>query len=306
VDKELHVALLGRFEVMWDGQPVAGFEHAKARELFSFLLLHRDKPSSREIVANYLWGGHYTTEVSKKYLRKALWQLNECMSHCSDDIRHNLVVADAHWIELKSIDSLWLDVAFIDEAYAAVRGVPGAQIDVETACVLKRVVDLYRGDLLEGEYQEWSFHDLVRYRQVVMILLDKLMDHTMAKGEFESTLEFGERILRHDAAREFTHLKLMRAYYALGDRTAAIRQYNRCCGNLREQLDVRPSHEAVALIEQIRTDEVTELSLVQGRNRDRAGRVADRTRGGGLELVLSRPGLTVDERDRFSRLVVGG
>ena len=305
MDKYLHVALLGRFEVMWDGQPVAGFEHAKARELFSYLLLHRDKPNSREIVASFLWGGHYTTEVSKKYLRKTLWQLNECMSHCSDDIRHNLIQTDANWIELKSIESLWLDVAFIDDAYAAVRGVPGAQIDIETACVLKRVVDLYRGELLEGEYQEWSFYDLVRYRQVVLILLDKLMDHTMAKGELESTLEFGERVLRHDAAREFTHLKLMRAYYALGDRTAAIRQYNRCCEILREELDVGPSHEAASLIEQIKADEVTELSLIPGGNRNGTAQQGNAVRGGGLELVHSGSGLTADERARFSRLVVG-
>ena len=94
----LHVTLLGRFEATWDGTPLTGFGHAKARELFSYLLLNRDKPNSRESIASVLWGEHYTTEVSKKYLRKALWQLNDCLSECSAEVRRELITADPSWI----------------------------------------------------------------------------------------------------------------------------------------------------------------------------------------------------------------
>jgi DNA-binding SARP family transcriptional activator len=301
----LRVSLLGRFEAKWEGRPVPGFEHAKARELFSYLLLRRDKPNSREIIANYLWGGHYTTEVSKKYLRKALWQLNECLSHCSKEIQNDLIAVDANWLELRSIDSLWLDVAFLDDGYAAVKGMAGARLDEETAHVLANIVALYDGELLEGQYQEWSFYDLVRYRQVVLILLDKLMDYAMSRHEFESALEFGEQVLRHDAAREFTHIKLMRAYYALGDRTAAIRQYRLCCDILREELNVGPSHEASTLFEKIRRDEVGDLSLVR-RDDSTHGVPVETPPRNGLELVVPTTGFSEEQRRRFSRLAADG
>ncbi|MGA7306766.1 MAG: BTAD domain-containing putative transcriptional regulator [Rhodothermales bacterium] len=303
MDDILQVTLLGRFEATWNGQPVAGFEHAKARELFSYLLLHREKPNSRELIASSLWGGHYTTEVSKKYLRKALWQLNECLAGCSEEIRNDLIVADANWLELKMIDPLWLDVAFVDNAYAAVKGLPGFRINKETADVISNVVDLYRGDLLEGEYQEWSFYDNVRYRQAVLILLDKLMDYSLAHGEYESTLQYGERVLRCDPAREFTHLKLMRAYYELGDRTGAIHQFNRCRQVLHDELDVNPSHEAVKLFELIRNDEASEMSLIPGGGaRDGEGRGGS---GSGLELVVGGSNLTSEQEQQLQRLIAG-
>jgi len=285
----LHVTLLGRFEATWEAQPLEGFAHAKARELFCFLLLNRDKPNSRESVASLLWGDHYTTEVSKKYLRKALWQLNESLSGCSEEIRNGLIVADTNWIELKSVDSLWLDVAIVDQAYAAVKGVPGSGFNPRTASVLSHVVDLYRGELLEGEFQEWSFYDLARYRKITLILLDKLMDYSMARGEYETTLEYGEQVLRYDPAREFTHLKLMRAYYGLGDRTGAIRQFNRCRQILRDELDIEPSNEAITLYEKVRADEVVEMSLISGADQEGVDQEALQTCAAGLRLVDPPP-----------------
>ena len=296
----LRVTLLGRFEATWDGQPVAGFEHAKARELFSYLLLYRGKPNSRELIATDLWGGHYTTEVSKKYLRKALWQLNECLAGCTDDIRNDLIIADANWLELKMVDRLWVDVAFVDDAYAVVKGIPGSRMNRETADVVSKVAELYRAELLEGEYQEWSFFHSVRYRQIALILLDKLMDYSMAHAEYESTLEYGERVLRCDPAREFTHLKLMRAYYELGDRTGAIRQFNRCREVLRDELDVEPSHEAVKLFELIRTDQASEMSLIPGGGAKDGG--VRRGRAAGLALIVPEPILTPEQNERFSGL----
>ena len=298
----LRVTLLGRFEATWDGAPLAGLEHAKARELFSYLLLNRDRPNSREIVANHLWGGHYTTEVSKKYLRKALWQLNESLAGCSDEIREELICADSNWIQLKSIEPLWLDVAFVDNAYKVVKGIHGSQITLETAKALSKVVRLCKGELLEGQYHDWSFADGIRFRQVVLILLDKLIDHSVAHGQFESALEHGDLILRHDPARELTHLNLMRAYHALGDRTSAIRQYRRCCEALREDLDVAPSRDVVELYNRMRMGEAAGITLVQGAISGAARRGSNSLSGAGLDLISFDARLGADRQKNMTRL----
>src|SRR5262245_37221860 len=70
----LNAFLLGRFRIHADGQEVSGLEGAKVQELLSYLLLHRDRPHPRETLAGTLWGER-PTELSRKGLRQALWQL---------------------------------------------------------------------------------------------------------------------------------------------------------------------------------------------------------------------------------------
>jgi DNA-binding SARP family transcriptional activator len=46
----------------------------------------------------------------------------------------------------------------------------------------------------------------------------------------------------------------MRAYYMAGDRTMALRQYERCAAALAEELGVAPSTQTLMLYEQRKTD----------------------------------------------------
>jgi DNA-binding SARP family transcriptional activator len=88
--------------------------------------------------------------------------------------------------------------------------------------------------------------------------LAKLLTYSEAHGEYEHGLAYGNRILRCDRAREHAHRGLMRLYYRAGDRTAALRQYDRCMAILREELDVAPTRRTQALYEQIRADRLGE------------------------------------------------
>ena len=72
---DLRVRLFSRFNVEVDGQSLEGLEARKVQELFSYLLIHRDRPHPRETLAGILWDAQSTAQ-SKKYLRQALWQLH--------------------------------------------------------------------------------------------------------------------------------------------------------------------------------------------------------------------------------------
>ena len=84
------------------------------------------------------------------------------------------------------------------------------------------------------------------------MILDKLLVYCMSHEEFEAGQRYGGLILRYDRARERTHQLLMRLHYLAGDRTGALRQYERCVVALREELGVRPDRRTVALYEEIR------------------------------------------------------
>jgi hypothetical protein len=117
-------------------------------------------------------------------------------------------------------------------------------------------VALYRGDLLEGQYQDWCLYERERLQQMYLTLLDKLMGYHTARQAYELALAFGTRILRYDRAHERTHRQLMRLHYLAGDRAAALRQYARCRAALAQELGVLPARTTLALYEQIRADQL--------------------------------------------------
>jgi len=246
------VTLFGRFAVQSGETAAAPLEGRKVQELLSYLLLFRAKPHRREIVADALWGSSDTTQ-SRKYLRQALWELHGVLGgegRVGDDV----LLIDPAWIQVNPDADVWLDVAEIESAFEAARGTRGEDLGVDLAATLERAVGLYRGDLLEGWYQDWCLFERERLRAMYVMTVEKLLEFHESRRQFDDGFACGERILRHDRAHERTHWRLMRLRYQAGDRTGAMRQYATCVAALREELDVAPSERTSALYELIRAD----------------------------------------------------
>jgi DNA-binding SARP family transcriptional activator len=241
----LAVHLLGTFQALRAGQPMDGLDARKVQELFSYLLLYRDRPHPREVLADLLWG-ESTTAQSRKYLRQALWQLQTALDS------ETVLLVEADRVSINSRCDLSLDVAVLDDALNLVRGQRGTEMTSDQAAALEAAVALYAGDLLEGWYQDWCLYERERLQDVYLAVVDKLMGYCEANGAYESGIGHGARILRLDRAREHTHRCLMRLHYLAGDRTAALRQFERCAQALREELGIEPSARTVALYAEIR------------------------------------------------------
>ena len=251
----LAVRLFGKFDVHRDGRPVADLEACRVQELFSYLLLHRDRPHPRTALAGLLWGDRPGAQ-HMKYLRQALWQLQTALEASADLERPRVVLVETEWVRLNAQTDLWLDVAEFEQVSHQVLDVRGQQLDQPDAVALQAAVELYRGDLLEGWYQDWCLYERERFRNVHLAMLDKLMGYSEAHREYEAGLAYGARILRYDRARERTHRRMMRLHFLAGDRTAALRQFESCVSALREELDVRPDRRTLALHEQIRAGQL--------------------------------------------------
>jgi DNA-binding SARP family transcriptional activator len=245
------VSLFGTFQIRHGSQSVPGFEACRVQELFCYLLLNRDRPLSREKVASVLWG-ECTTTQSRAYLRKALWQLQSALLGRLEVAGMGLLRVENDWIQLNSGCSFWLDIAVFEGAFARVHGVPGEDLDPGAAAALREAVDLYHGDLLHNWYQEWCLHERDRLQNIQLVMLEKLMASAAANRDYEIATEYGERILRFDRAHEQTHRELMRLRNLVGDRTGALRQYERCVASLRDELGVEPAERTVALYQEIR------------------------------------------------------
>ncbi|WP_405956566.1 AAA family ATPase [Streptomyces phaeochromogenes] len=255
----IQVRLLGEVELQRGGQPVAA-PPGKALELLCYLLVHRDRVHTREVISELLWPD---TEpgAARKYLRQTLWRLNTAMQDRSNEHGEadELVVIDPHSIRINPAAACWLDVDAFEESYAAVRDTPGHALSDDQAQALEYALDLYRGDLLATWYHDWCGHERDRLRHAHLAMLDQLMGHCEARGLYAKGVGFGQAVLRHDAAREHTHRQLMRLHYAAGDRTAALRQYKQCTSVVDQEFGVRPSSDTTVLYEHIRADRAEDI-----------------------------------------------
>lgn len=249
----LSVHLFGKFCVRLGQAELPGFESRKVQELFGYLALYRDRPHPRESLAALLWND-VSTAQSKTYLRKVLWQLQTALEDALGPATHDMLRIDTDWLQLNPQADLRLDVAELERSFDLVRGTGGEHLSAACAEQVQCAVERYQGDLLEGWYQDWCLYERERLQGLYLAMLDKLMAYCETGARYEQGIAYGALILRHDRAREQTHRRLMRLHSLGGDRTAALRQYERCVAALAEELGVEPTDHTARLCEQIRAN----------------------------------------------------
>ena len=246
--------LFGRFQARRAMGEWIQLDGRKMQEILSYLLLFRQRPHQREVLAGTLWGSS-SRPRSRKNLRQSLWQLqdNRHALDVSGPDETPLLLVGKEWIQVNET-GIWLDVAEVESAFERVRQTPGERLSVEEAASVSKAVDLYRGELLEGWQEEWCVFERERLRAINLTMLEKLLGYCEATGRFEEGLSYGERLLRHDRAHERAHWRMMRLSYLSGDRTGALRQFERCRSALEEELGVAPGRLTRMLYDQIRAD----------------------------------------------------
>jgi predicted ATPase len=106
---------------------------------------------------------------------------------------------------------------------------------------LEEALDLYRGDLLPGCYDEWILPERDRVRQLFFQAAERLITLLEQERDYDAAIRTAQRLLRHDALQETTYRQLMRFYALRGDRVAALRVYHTCVTVLERELAAEPS-----------------------------------------------------------------
>jgi DNA-binding SARP family transcriptional activator len=249
----LTIRLFGRIAIEREGRAVSNLHAGKLQELLCYLLLQRERPFPRETLAGLFWG-ECTTTQSRKYLRQALWQLQGVLNSGAEDERERILKVEPDSVGIDPQSRLWLDVDIFERSFSQAQGTPGHQLNQPQAEILTEAVQLYRGDLLEGWYQEWCLFQRERLQNLYLSMLDKLMCYCEVHHLYGKGLEYGERVLCVDRAHERTHQRMLRLLYLSGDRAGALRQYERCVRALAEELDVKPASRTIELHRQVCAD----------------------------------------------------
>lgn len=255
----LQVSLFGTFSIRSNELVFERSENTKALELLCYLLVHRDQPHPREKIGALLWENSSTAQ-SKKNLRQTLWQLQAILAACCQPHSDNLLLIEPEWLQFNKQADIALDVREFEQAYIAIQETPGSELSASQVHLTEKALELYQGSLLDGWYQDWCLFERERLQDMYLMMLNKMIGFCEIHQHFEQGINYGMQILRHDRAHERTHMHLMRLYCLAGDRTAALRQYQRCVTALREELNVEPSRQTLELYNLIIHDQLEPLS----------------------------------------------
>lgn len=252
----IKISLFGKFSLRADDNLIHKLDSRKAEELLNYLLLYRERPHPRDYLADVLWG-EIVQGNSKSYLRKALWQLQSFLEMYGGQ---GIVFVDGEWLQINPHCDLWLDISIFEKAFISSQGIRGEKLQPEQFRTIQDATDIYQGDLLESWYQDWIIYERERLQHLYLAMVDKLMDYCEVHQQYEAGLMYGEKIIRYDRARERTHRRLMRLYYLVGDRTAALRQYQKCVDALWDELNVTPSQKTQLLFSLVQADNISNPS----------------------------------------------
>jgi predicted ATPase/DNA-binding SARP family transcriptional activator/Tfp pilus assembly protein PilF len=244
LDKTLQVRLLGQFSLFYGDEALTTISADRQQSLLVYLLLHRQSPQPRHHIAFQLWPDSSEGQA-RSNLRNLLFSLRQALPDAD------------RFIEITNLTLFWrpdapftLDVADFQRLCAQAREAEQIGATAEALRALETAVDLYAGELLPGNYDDWimSLREDVRlhYQQA----LSRLVTLLESSGDCRAALRYAQRMIQQDPLDETAYVHLMRLQASLGDRAGVRRVYENCVNLLLRELDVDPDESTVAAYEQ--------------------------------------------------------
>jgi DNA-binding SARP family transcriptional activator len=247
---QIEARLLGRFNLIVNGQPVERWHGTRCRSVLKYLLAHDGRPIPRDVLMDTFWrdAGH---AAARNSLNVAHSNLRRTLRPFLGDVAAIVHEAGAYRLNPD------LDVDPHVEEFER-RAERGLQLHSEgelpeAARELERAASLYRGPYQEDEpYAETAILTRERLRVIFLDVLDRLGDIAFARGHYDECIAFAQSMLAHDRCREDAHRRIMRCCSRQGQTDLALRRYQACVTALHDELDVTPSPATVELHEAIR------------------------------------------------------
>ena len=238
----LQVHLLGGFRITLNGQILTGINHARQQSLLAYLMLNASTAQLRQHVAFCFWTDS-TEERAYANLRSVIHHIRRSCPGLDPFLATTQTTLQWRWL-----GSSRLDVAEYETLISQVNAAP----DSDQVCnLLIQAANAYQGDLIPGCYDDWLIPVRERLSQTHVQVLRQLVEQLVARGEYQSAIEYATRLRSHDPFRETSYRRLMELYEAVNDRAAALRVYHDCMAVLDRELGVEPSSETRAVYERI-------------------------------------------------------
>ena len=150
------------------------------------------------------------------------------------------------WVDVEEFERSWITGRYLEEEGKLTEAIREYEL----------AESLYRGDYLEDEpYEEWALLRREALKDTYLIILGKLADHSMDRGDYEDCILYCQKIMTKDPCREDAYRRLMRCYSRLGRKNRALRWYQICQKTIQVELDTTPDAETESLYQKLLNNE---------------------------------------------------
>lgn len=248
---DLFINCLGRFEVRRGGIPVPPCSNRNGQAILRYFSVQTSHSATADVLQALFWPED-EQEVAQRKLHIAISALRRSLN--DGQIAHpddSYITCKNRAYFLNPAVVIHTDVDDFLRYYQA-----GRQNSSQRIACFKQACCLYIGPFLpEDMYADWSFIQREQLSQVYLTMCHVLADHYLHTACYEDAAYWSTAILKENRCDEFAHRSLIQVYAALGRRSEALQQYQRCKCILYEELQVQPLHETTLLYQSLLSQE---------------------------------------------------
>ncbi|UCF09315.1 MAG: tetratricopeptide repeat protein [Candidatus Bipolaricaulota bacterium] len=266
----LRIRLLGRFEVLRDGEPVPDEDwgRRKTETLLKVLLTEPGRVFSQDRLLDLLFSGE-DLERARSNLFGRMSQLRRALEpDLKRGVDSTFIRREGQGYYFDVSGPCWIDTVgfarLLEEGEKHLREGRNA----EATEALEGAVGLYRGTFLEADpYEEWTLEAREGWQERYISALTGLAEAYAHAGDRHRAVMACRTAFDLRPSRELVLQQLMRYHHAAGERSEALRVYERGVEALKRDLDVEPSSETVALRERVMAEAAPEVEVARDRTR---------------------------------------
>lgn len=249
----LAIHLFGSFTVQLDQVTVDTFATVKARALLAYLAIEGIRPLERSHLANLLWPDDLA-ESARGNLRYTLSNLRKVIG--DQQANPPFLLATRRTLQLHP-DALVAGTIAVDVTSFQTL----CEQTTTNLAAAQDALALYQAPFLDNsllvdspDFDRWVQLQQEQLHRQMADLLTTGIEQSMAANAYSEALPYAQQLVDHEPWHEEAHRRLMNVFWHNGQADAAMRHYETCCRLLREELEVEPSAETVALYETIRNN----------------------------------------------------
>ncbi len=241
---DLTINMLGPVEILRDPARPLGADAwttKRARDILCFIASRRHRRASKDTIIDTFWGEADFEAVEKNFhptvshIRKAL--------NSNQPLKQNFLLYRDGDYQFNPDFSYRIDIEEFDRVLSEGEAARRAGEHERRLQLYEEAVSLYRGEFMQGSYDEWVEEQRSYYSEQYMRILEALAVAAQKSEEWLRSLQLAQQILSSDPFREDIHCMLMRAHAGQGNRVAVKEQYESLRRLLRKELGVEPAAE---------------------------------------------------------------
>ncbi len=238
----VRIELFGPIRLIHDNE-VIKFQSRISAYILGYLVIHAATARSRTSIAEDFWPNHESLK-SRKALNTEMWRLRSVLSSIN---QQDLIWQENGAIGLTDCEAISADYTDFKIGMNELKHLKPDAVSEQAMRKVEKSCHMVSGELLEGCYYDWLliFREEVRNQQTRA--LSFLMRRNLNANRYNQAIFFAQKLIELDPLLEDAHRVMMQAFSSLGNRAAAIHQFDKVKHVLRKELNVSPLEETINL-----------------------------------------------------------